>query len=221
MAAAINFAIGLDSIDRLINGGSGIGLYGSNGFGSSVAVNSYQDTTFITNSAGTAQAEQIDNNKFVNASSLTINGGGTKLLTELPNYLATFNMRFTNDTAVQCQNGVLRIYDRTNTDNDPSGVTCKIASVSHIATTQTNVGSGNTSWITPHGSSVIHTLLPVSPGISGLAPNGVGTTDSRHDFYVALSATPTSVGSKTSFGLFISLEYLSILLAIGCGFSCF
>jgi hypothetical protein len=190
------------------SGGSGLGFYGV-GFGQAIPVASYQDTTFITNGAGTVQGAQTDNNKFINSSSVSINGGGTILLTQLPNYLTTCEVRFTHSSAVQCQNWTLRAYDRSNIDNAPSGVTLKVASVSHLSTLQSdNNGSGNSTWVTPAGSSVIHTLLPPSPGLSGQAQNGVGTTGSWHSWYTALSASPTSTGSKTQFGLYVAGEYL-------------
>jgi len=36
----------------------------------------------------------------------------------------------------------------------------------------------------------------------------VATTDIQHDFYYNISASPTSVGSKTQFGLWWQTEYL-------------
>ena len=219
--ASIDFYFSENEPATKINtNGSGLGFYGSTGFASSVAVASYQDTTFITDGTGTSQGAQDDNTKFINASSLSVNGGGTILLTQMPNYLCPLEIRFTNATAAQCQNAKLRIYDRTNIDNGASGVTTKVASVSHLSTLQTaNNGSGNSTWVTPVGSSVIHTLLPPSPGLSGMAPNGPGTTGTWHSFYVAISASPDSVGAKTAYGMYVELEYLSLLISAGCAYS--
>jgi len=50
--------------------------------------------------------------------------------------------------------------------------------------------------------------LSSSPGTSGLRPSGANTLDARHDWYVAISASPDSIGSKTLYGLYISLEFL-------------
>jgi hypothetical protein len=101
----------------------------------------------------------------------------------------------------------VRIYDRSNINNDPSGVTCKVAEIIHPGDTQIPEGSGDTSWITAHGSAVVVDLV-ASPGISGLSPNGPETTQTDHDWYLAISASPDSIGSKTQFGLYCSLEYL-------------
>lgn len=193
------------NIDNL--NGSGLGFFGSAGFGASVPVGEYQGTTFITNSTGTVQSSQVDNVKYANAASGIVGSSSSGIaLTAIPNYQSTLNIRFTHGTAVQTQNVKLRIYDRDSVNNDPSGVTCKVAEVIHPNTTQINDGSGSTTWYTPTGSSVIMDLVS-SPGTSGLSPNGPSTTDTQHDHYICLSASPDSVGSKL-FALYCELEYL-------------
>ena len=185
--------------------GSGLAFMGSS-FGQSVNVNSYQDTTWITNSAGTAQGPQVDNVKWTHASSGSINGAASVLLTQIPNYLSTLNIRFNHSSAIKTQNVKLRIFDRSNINNNPSGVTCKVAEVVHPDTAQTNNGSGNSTWTTVYGSAVVLTLTS-SPGQSGYRPNGSNTQDMNHDWYTILSASPDSIGSKT-FGLYVEAEYL-------------
>lgn len=187
-------------------GGSGVGLYGS-AFGQSVNVGSYQDSTWITNSAGTAQGPQLDNVKYTHPSSGSINGAASVLLTQIPNYLATIQARFNHSSAIKTQNVKLRIFDRSNINNDPSGVTCKVAEIAHVDTAQTNNGSGSSTWNTPHGSAVVVTLT-ASPGQSGYRPNGANTQDMNHDWYLALSASPDSIGSKVQFAAYIEAEYL-------------
>ena len=56
--ASIYFFSGTNQVRNL--SGSGLGFYGG-GFGYSVAVGSYQDTTFITSSVGTTQGPQCNN----------------------------------------------------------------------------------------------------------------------------------------------------------------
>lgn len=190
--------------------GSGLGFYGGS-FGSSVNVGEYQQTTFITNGNGTSQGQSVNNIKFLNSMSGIV-GSATSgiLLTQIPNYLATLNIRFTHSSSVQVQNAKLRIYDRSSINNAASGVTTKVAELIHLGETQVNNGSGDTTWHTPNGSSVIVDLAP-SPGMSGIyAGNGSNSTASstRHDWYVAMSASPDSVGSKTLYGLYVSCEYL-------------
>ena len=195
--------------DLLIQPGSGIGFYGSN-FGNSVEIgtNSYQQTTFLTDPNGVSNFGQINNITWVNTNSGLINSATSGVyLTQIPNYLATLNIRFTHSAPVRTQNAKVRIYDRSNINNPASGVTTKVATIVHNAVAQTNTGSGDSTWRTPAGSSVIVDLW-TSPGYSGLSPSGQSSMDIRHDWYLAISASPDSIGSKTLYGLYASLEYL-------------
>jgi len=205
--AAINFFAGEDfAISDL--SGSGLGFYGG-GFGFSVAVGSFQDTTFITNGAGTSQGPQVDNIKWKDSASGIINGAGSGVaLTAIPNYLATLNIRFTHGSAVKTQNAKLRVYDRSGINNAASGVTTKVAEIIHPNISQVlNNGSGDSTWNTPAGSAVIMDLV-AAPGMSGLSTNGPSTIEDRHDWYCAISASPDSIGSKSLYGLYVELEYL-------------
>jgi hypothetical protein len=193
------------SINNL--GGSGLGFYGST-FGNSVAVGSYQTTTCITDSNGTVQGPQVENIQWTHPSSGSINGAASKALLDIPNHLATLKIRFNHSSAIKTQNEQLRIYDRSSISNDPSGVLCKVAEVVHPSTTQTgSLGSGDSSWKTPTGSSVVMNLGFSSPGLSGHRPSGPNNTDMNHDFHFALSSSPNSIGSKL-FALYFQLEYL-------------
>lgn len=189
--------------------GSGLGFYGAS-FGQSVNVGEYQTTTYITNSLGTSQGPQTNNNKYLNSMSGYLNGqtSGT-LLTSWPNYLATLKVEFTHSTPVQIQNAKFRIYDRVNIDNNASGVTTKVAQLIHPDIIQNNNGSGNTTWVTANGSGSILDLAN-SPGPSGIyAGNGSNSTYSStlHHHYIAISSSPDSIGSKLYAGYY-SLEYL-------------
>ena len=189
--------------------GSGLGFYGS-AFGGSVAVGSYQDTTYVTDSTGVTQGAQCNNVKWRHASSGEVAGGVILALQNIPNHQAPLNIRFTHTSGVQVQNVEARIYDRSNINSAAVGVTTKMAELIHVNTSQANTGSGDATWYTPAGSSIVVPLAD-SPGASGLyAQDGDGSPheDTRHDWYVAISARPDSIGSKTSYGLYCSLEYL-------------
>lgn len=204
--ATLSFFAGNGDISINNLTGSGLGFYGA-AFGSSVDVGSYQTTTWITDSNGTVQGPQANNVKWTHPASGSINGAASVILQQIPNYLSTLRVRFNHTSAVKTQNTKLRIYDRSNINNPASGVTTKVAQVIHPWTTASPNGSGDTTWITPTGSSVVMTLVS-SPGTSGLSPNGTSTTDTNHDYYLAISASPDSIGSKTLYGLYFQLEYL-------------
>jgi hypothetical protein len=193
------------AIANMLN--SGIGFFGAN-FGESVAVAAYQTTTFITDGNGTQDGGQINNVTYENTASGTINGAAAVHLKQIPNYLATLNVRFEHGSVVKTQNAKWRIYDRTAINNDPSGVTCQVYETLHHSVTQSLAeGSGANVWTNVHGSAVIMSLAD-SPGTSGTSPAGASTTDTRHDWYMCLSPSPNSIGSKNLFGGYISLEYL-------------
>ena len=210
MAAVISFLAGTDfTIDDM--SGSGQGFFGDDGFGASVRVGEWQGRTFITNGAGTTQGPECDNVKYLNAGSGIVGQSGSGIaLSCIPNYQATQNIRFTYDTAVRVQNAQVIIYDRTDPDRPASGVTVKMAELIHPGITQSNTGSGDTTWVTPGGSGVTLSLCP-SPGVSGLyAGNGNDGlwSDTQHDWYTVISVSPDSIGSKTLFGEYVSLEFL-------------
>ena len=151
---------------------------------------------------------EVDNIKYVSSTGAILGQSGTALLlTQIPNYLATLNCRFQHSTGVRTMNAEFRIYDRVNYNNPPSGVTCKIAQIIHPATTQTNVGSGSATWVLGSGSGSKLTLVD-SPGISGLSPSGTSTIDTVHDWFIAISVSPDSVGAKSNFAAYLASEYL-------------
>lgn len=210
MSAAINFLAGQNfSIQNL--SGSGLGFFGAAGFAASVLVGAWQDHTFITDGAGVNQGPEVANVKYLNAGSGILGQTGSGIaLTAIPNYQASLNIRFTNDTAVKVQNAQLYIYDRSNINNPASGVTTAVAEIIHPGITQANTGSGDTVWAFPGGSGTVLSLSP-SPGTSGqYAGNGSNSlwVDTQHDWYVALSASPNSIGQKASYGSYISCEFL-------------
>lgn len=189
--------------------GSGLGFYGS-AFGTSVDVGSFNETTFITDANGTTEGPQVNNIRWTHAESGVINSAGTGVnLTQIPNYLSTLNIRFTHTSAVKTQNAVVKIYDRTTTTNAASGVTTYVAELIHPDTVQNDNGSGDTEWINAtSGTSSVAINLVDSPGYSGERESGANTYSDQHDYYLAISASPDSIGSKTDYGLYVELEYL-------------
>jgi hypothetical protein len=196
--------------------GSGLGFYGG-GFGESVAVGQAQDKTFVTNSTGTSQGVEAWNVKYANSGSGLVGRGSTAIpLKAIPNWQSTLNIRFSNASAVRTQNIKAYIYDRVLPTSPASGVTTYLAEIVHPVTVQDSgspTGSGSTAWevfttanqATPTQREPV--TLTSSPGSGGLRPSGSNTTDVRHDWYLALSASPDGIGSK-QFGLWVQLEYL-------------
>lgn len=205
--ASISFYAGSTFIDNIQ--GSGLGFY-STGFGNSIAVGEFQGKTYVTNGAGTSLGVECNNIKYQNTGSGIIGQASSGIaLTAIPNSQVPLNVRFEHSSAVQVQSAELRIYDRSNINNDPTGVLCYTAEIIHPNPTQVNTGSGDTTWTNTHGSGVTLSLSK-SPGTSGqYAGNGSNSawTDTRHDWYLAISASPNTIGSKTNFGAYVSAEY--------------
>jgi len=226
---------GESSDGELINhsAGSGIGFYGGN-FGVSVPIGSRQTTTFVTDSLGTDQGSQLNNTTMVSSGdsvtigTVSINGADAIDLDKLPNYLCPLNIRFTHTEPVRVQNCKLRIFDRNNIENHASGVVTYVYESRHPSDLQTisnlsHRGRTENSWY-EFDSLDAMTDMPftASPGMSGTNTNVQDTNlalgfitnsgsllaNDRHDWYVALSSEPVTVGSKTQYGLYFSIEYL-------------
>ncbi len=208
MTAALNFYTEGNLIP--VDQGSGLGFYGDSGFAASIAVAAYNGRTFIADSAGATQGPEGNNVKYLNAGSGILGQTGSGIgLAAIPNYQSTLNIHFTNDSAVKIQNAYLYAYDRVSKNNSPSGVTFKAAEIIHPNTTQSNTGSGDTTWSTIAGTGVALSLCP-SPGVSGLtAGNGSNgnVASTVHDWFAAISVSPDSIGSKTQSGILVELEY--------------
>lgn len=213
--------------------GSGIGFYGA-GFGVSVPIGSQQSTTFITNASGTVQGAQLNNTSMSSigtpsvAGSVSVNSNASIANSGLPNYLCPLNIRFTHTESVAVQNCKLRIFDRNNIDNPASGVVTYVYEARHPSTLQTvrglsHRGITNHAWLEYEpADEMVDMSFTNSPGVSGLNTNssdvntalgyvtqeGAAHRSTQHDWYVALSSEPESIGSKTQYGLYFSLEYL-------------
>jgi hypothetical protein len=223
--------------------GSGLGFYGA-GYGVSVPIGQRQDSTWVTNSNGTATDNyQLHNTKMATVgsgtgSSIPVSGtvssnGLTEInLANLPNYLAPLNIRFNHTEAVAVQNCKLRIFDRNNITNHASGVATYVFELRHPATSQSILnlshrGRGETKWFEYDNAddvTVTDMVFTGSPGMSGLntdsndtdvslgyvvySPNGAAHKSLQHDWYAALSAEPSTIGSKTDYGLYFTIEYL-------------
>jgi hypothetical protein len=207
--AALNFYI-YDGTDFSLNlAGSGIGAYGSS-FGQSVAVGSYNDTLYITDSNGIEEGSNIYTVKYTAENSGLVSGMGDSLpLLNIPNYQAPIKINFSHDESVNVQNASLLFYDRSSIANPPSGVTVKACELIHDSTSQAVVGSGDHAWYTGSDEGVTIPLAD-NPGPSGMySASGTGSTytGTEHEWFILLSISPNTVSSKY-FAAYTSCEYL-------------
>ena len=126
--------------------GSGLGFYGAT-FGSSVQIGSFQDTTFVTNAASTAQGPSANNIKYTNCASGNSTAVGSGIpLTKINSGNRTFHINFDHSTHVNVQNCQLRIYDRGNINFPASGVVTKVAEIVNFD------GKTTSAWESSNGS---------------------------------------------------------------------
>jgi hypothetical protein len=199
--------------DQIVPNGSGIGFYGDDGFGDPIPIGDFNGRTFVTDASGTIHGFEANNNKRLSSTGV-IHGqtGSGILLTQLPNTLASLNIRFSHSAQVNVQNALFYVYDGTSTNgvpnknNDPSGLTAWCAEIRKNSERQdVSNGLGDSSWIDTHGSTTVS--LVDSPGTSGLRPLGDFTVDTRHDWYISMSVTPNQFGDKF-FGILVETEFL-------------
>ncbi len=200
--------------DTVVPPDYGLGFFGDDGFSAPVTIGSYQGRTFVSNASGTLENFECNNNKYIAPSSLVHGQTGSGiLLTELPNELATINIRFTHGANIYVQLPKMYIYDGTSNGNvnkvtPPTGMAFYGAEIIHPGNIQTDVGNGDTAWIDLSTSGSNWLSLTASPGRLGVRDGGpVPILSNRHDWYIALSCSPTQLGNKL-FGIFIELEYL-------------
>jgi len=105
-------------------------------------------------------------------------------------------------------------------DTEPSGMDVQAAEIVHPSETQVPPASasGWPYWMSMSGS-VNQLWLANSPGMSGHyacgqeqssqnETHGSNRTENRHDWFVALAASPKTVGSKVGNRIYVALEYL-------------
>jgi hypothetical protein len=172
-----------------------LGFFGAS-FGFSIRVGEYNTTSFRTNSNGTSNGSQLPNVKFANSSGAFVGASlVAEELLEVENALATLNIRLNTDNVIKTQNSRFRAFDRININNNPSGVYIAAA---EIEKDQASVrGSGDAFWTQIFGSGSV------------LALSDQTTANfNQHDWYVALTASPLTIGEKTEIGFYFETEFL-------------
>ncbi len=198
-----------------ISSSQALGFYGDDGFGDPIELGEYNGRTFLTNSAGTSQGIECDNCKLTGDGAWTGGGGISGVIVgqigdgigiqSLPNYQATINVRFTNASEMRTQNASILVHDGDEV-NAPTGLNVYGAEIIHSGVIQDDTGIGDNVWLLLDGAGSELGLVE-APGTSGFSQDGPATIDRRHDWYVAMSVTPT-MPSNRLFYFTISLEYL-------------
>jgi hypothetical protein len=184
--------------------GNRIGFNGAT-FGSSIGVGEYQDSTHVTDDTMsvdycTSASGHLNNTKYVSATEVDLNGSGTASLTGTVTSSGdcTIWIRFEEDTgATTVSNVRFYAYDGITPTTAPSGVqTVSFEWTASGTNTDTLQGAGK-AWDSTAGTNTSSRKLIMDPQASSTV----------HDFWLGLSASPTSVGLKTAFVYRIELDY--------------
>lgn len=199
--------------DVLLTAGFGVGFFGDGGFGAPILIGAFNGHTFVTDTSGALEGFEANNNKRLDASRVIHGQQGSGInLTQLPNSLATINLRFENAEEVTTNSPQLYVFDGSfdgsgipNFTTAQTGLVMWCAQIRHTTEEQIDNGLGDSAWLNINGATFLS--LVTSPGTLGLRPGGSFTSDTRHDWYVAMSCTPSELGDK-AFGLYFETEFL-------------
>lgn len=156
---------------------------GAGGFGSKVSVNAYQSSMHVRSAANAdlSAGNAPKNTKFLTSGTVDV-GGGSVALSSLATSDAPLKVNFAHGAAVITEDALFYAYDGATPADPPDGVDFRAAEI------------GDAAWTEAEGSA------------AALALDDQGSNTS-HDFFLAVSASPTSVGLKTDFALRLELTY--------------
>ncbi len=191
-----------------------IGFFGSTGPGSTIVVGQYQSKTYPTDNEGDLRGPPLVQLKFVSSAVVQISGLWNAAVGEVPSQSGTVAIRFTNPggTEVTTQNARISavrltagdfgiagsgVEPDTQPDNlDVQAFECKhpFAPTTPIATTWTKIAGTSAAG----GGSASNQLSLQNHSWSSIV----------HDYFVALSASPTASSVNKRFAFMAYIEYL-------------
>lgn len=159
-------------------------------FGSAITVGQYNSSTHVESSVGAddSSGNSPKNSKFISQSGGTGGdsqvdvGGGTVDLDSVSTANCPLKINFSHGSAVAVSGHKFYAYDGTTPTAVPTGVTFYAAE------------QGDANWVNAEGSAAALTL-------------GDSASNTSHDFFLLISASPESVGVKTAFKLRDELTY--------------
>lgn len=163
---------------------------GPSGFDDAITVGQYNDTTHVESSVGAndSNGNTPNNNKFISQTGGTGGdsqadwGDGTEDIDAITTAEAALKINFAHGSAVAVTSHTIYAYDGSTPSNGPTGVDFRIAEVGDTNFTEAE-GSGNAMAV------------------------GDSASNTSHDFFFIVSASPTSVGEKTAFKIYDALTY--------------
>lgn len=153
-------------------------------FGNPITVGSYNDGTHVRSSGGTdvSSGNTPNNVKYV-ASGTADWGDGTESLANILDSECTLKLTISETSNITVTDISMYAYDGTTTTTAPVGMDVYLAE------------SGDAAWTNADGSA------------SALSISDSSTPATSHDFYIAVSASPSSVGVKSANKLRVQFTY--------------
>jgi len=154
-------------------------------FGHPIQVGSYNDGTHVRSSAGVddSASNSPHNTKYLTSTTMSLDGGSSANLSTLTTANSPLKITVSESVNITVTDIKMYAYDGTTTTNAPSGMNVYLAE------------QGDSSWTQAHGSG------------NALELGDHSTAATSHDFYVAISASPTSVGVKSANKIRIEFTY--------------
>lgn len=154
-------------------------------FGHSITVGTYNGGTHVRNSGGTddSASNSPHNTKYLTSTTMSLNGGSSANLSTLTTANSPLKITISESVNITVTNVKMYAYDGTTDANAPTGMNVYLAE------------QGDTAWVQAHGSG------------NALSLNDQTTAATSHDFYVAISVSPTSIGTKSTNKVKITFTY--------------
>lgn len=143
-------------------------------FDSKITVGEYNGSTHVKTSADAdkSSGNTPRNNKYISGTEVSVDGGATKNLSTITTAECALKINFSHTSSVAVESAIFYAYDGTTTTNAMAGTTVQAAE------------QGDTNWTQVDGSG----------SAVALADNTAATS---HDYFIPISASPTSVGAKS------------------------
>ena len=171
------------SSDTVIGATDRLQFAGAGGFDSKVTVGAYNDSTHVKSSADAndSNGNTPENNKYVSGTTADW-GDGVENLNLITDAECALKINFSDAASVEITDAIFYAYDGTTTTAVPTGVTFQAAE------------QGDANWSNAEGSAAAVALADQAAATS-------------HDYFIAVSASPESVGLKSAFAIRVELTY--------------
>lgn len=145
------------------------------GMSTPVTTSSYQDYTHVSNSSDVHQCttNHVHNTKYLTSTTMSLDGAGSANLSTLTTGNAPIKINFSDASSVTTTGAVFYAYDGTTDSTAMVGTTFQAGEAGVTST-----------WVAANGSG---SALSIADD----------TASTSHDYYIALSMSPSSVGAKT------------------------